>query len=608
MRKLKDYFSNFGLRAKLSFAFIALIAVTITGLAIIYYWRSSAYVYQRAGETILEFVKKGNNTLDTRFKMLEQSAVVLSVDEDLFEFFKTADLSDRQFCFDHDKQISKTVMKYFPYLEDIYSVNLVTSQFTFGPNPYFWIPKTDLSNTRIYNIGLQSSSQFVWVPTYNLIEEYYSTTEKQPTVSSQSQYVFTAVRQINPSMIKDNILRRLDESREKPVLVINFQENMIENALKECTYIDGSYFYVFDDQGRQIAPAVSNQTVPYWNESWMKAMVRQGSGSSNVEIDGQKILLCYDTIGSTGWISAVFVPYDSLIKTMPNFITLVLGLTILIGLLAIILATIFSRKITDPINHLIAGINKMGDGNFNVRVKEASRGEMAVLIKKFNEMNDKIGKLIQDNYEIKLMEIDAELKALNFQFNPHFLYNTLNTINWLAIRNEQHQISEMIVELSEMLEYTAKAEQSQVSFLEDEKYLRNYLNIMGKRFANTFKVEFDIDPRLYDTFVPKFFLQPFIENVFIHAFEDLDEGGEVSISGQIRGDERVFTIKDNGKGISEERLAHLFDEQPDTGRWKSIGIYNINQRIKLIFGETYGVSIQSSVGQGTTVVINLPLI
>ena len=607
IKKVQNLYDRLSLRAKLSITFISLIVVTITGLALVYYVRSSSIIYQNAGDTILGFVKKGNQALDTRFEMLEQSAVVLSVDEDLYNFFKTADLNDRQFCFDHDKEISKTVSKYFPYLEDIYSVNLVTSQFTFGPNPYFWIPKTNLSNTRIYQIGLQSDSRFVWVPTYNLIEEYYSSTDSAQIDASRSQYVFTAARQINCSLIQDNILHQLDKSKERPVLVINFQESLIQKALKESTYIDGSYYYVFDRNGHLISPAINERTVPFWNDPWMQDVLQNESGTQYIMVNGEKTLLCYDTINSSGWISAVFIPYDSLLKTLPNFFSFAVALTILIGLFAILLATIFSKKITDPIKLLISGINKMGDGNFDVRVREQSRGEMALLIRKFNEMNEKIGKLIQDNYEIKLMETEAEIKALNFQFNPHFLYNTLNTINWMSIRNNQTQISEMIVELSEMLEYTAKADRSLVGFREDEKYLKNYLSIMAKRFVNKFTVLYEIDPRLYDYSVPKVFLQPFIENVLIHAFEDIEEGGLIRISGQINDHQREFTIEDNGKGIPDDQLARLLNGPVDGDRKKSIGIDNINQRIKLLYGNKYGVTIQSEVGRGTKVIIHLPL-
>ncbi|MCG8502236.1 MAG: sensor histidine kinase, partial [Firmicutes bacterium] len=227
---------------------------------------------------------------------------------------------------------------------------------------------------------------------------------------------------------------------------------------------------------------------------------------------------------------------------------------------------------------------------------------------KFNQMNEKIQRLIEENYQVKIKEKEAEIKALNFQFNPHFMYNSLNIINWIAIENDQNEISKMLINLSDMLEYTAKNDKSMVSLREDIEYLKSYVYLMMKRFVGKFIVEYHIDPQLYHYDVPKFFLQPFVENAFIHGFEEIEEGGRLRISGWIENNKRYFCIEDNGKGMDAEKIKDVLQmEEESIEIEKSIGIENINKRIKLLYGHGNGVHIKSEIGKGTKVTVILPL-
>ncbi len=139
-------------------------------------------------------------------------------------------------------------------------------------------------------------------------------------------------------------------------------------------------------------------------------------------------------------------------------------------------------------------------------------------------MNGKIQRLIEENYESKIKEKEAEITALNLQLDPHFMYNTLNLINLISVENGQDEVSEMIVSLSTMLKYTVKSQKPLVPFKDDWEYLKSYMYIIKKRFEGKFYFQYEMDPRLFVYGVPKFFLQPFVENALVHAFDSQADG------------------------------------------------------------------------------------
>jgi two-component system sensor histidine kinase YesM len=321
-----------------------------------------------------------------------------------------------------------------------------------------------------------------------------------------------------------------------------------------------------------------------------------------IEIDGKKMIICYSMSKITGWISAVVFPPDKLIEPMiPEIRSYTIYLSALLAFISTIFAYILSFKITNPISKLAKAIKKTGEGRFDLKIREEGSSESRELIRRFNIMNEEIQKLIIENYEIKIKEKEAEINALNLQLDPHFMYNTLNLINLISIENGQDEISEMIISLSQMLKYTVKNRESLVPFKLDIQYLKSYIFIMTKRLEGKFTVLYDIDPELDEYYVPKFFLQPFVENAIIHAF-DSDKKGILRISCRIHDGIGIHYIEDNGKGISSERIKEIFD--PKKG---AVGINNVDKRIKAMFGNEYGVFIESVPNMGTKITITHPL-
>ncbi len=563
--------------------------------------KSSDVILANASETSLGLVKMSNRSIDATLAQVEQSAINMHLDEELFTFFNNTSLEDRS---DADRRITRVLNKYFPSTEDVFSVNLVTKEYTFGETPSFWIPKKDYALSNIYQIGQRSTANTSWIPTYNLLEQFYSTSL---IFTEKDQYVFTATRRMNFAAVRNNLLREMGENVERPILILNFQETMIKKAFKESLTIEGSFYQMFTEDGMIVSASGSLHDQAAVSQDWIRYAAAKRSGTEYIEINGRKMVVCFDTVNVTGWLSAVFIPYDNLKKTVPNMSAYMFYSTIFIILISVVLASFISGRITLPLKRLLRAIHRIGEGNFDSKIEPTGTMELNVIIHKFNQMNDKIHTLIEENYKTQLKEMEAELKALNFQFNPHFLYNTLNIINYLAIENKQKLISNMLVDLSEMLEYTAK-NPGRVSFKEDLAYLQNYVFIMNQRFEGKFTISYEMDPQLFHYSVPKFFLQPFIENSLIHALDEMEEGGVIKVSGRIEGQLRVFTIADNGKGMDPDTIRRVLEsEDVPKDKFQSIGMTNVNGRIKLLYGHDYGIHIESQKNHGTTVTIRLPL-
>lgn len=611
-RHLAGKFRDLKLRTKLILSYIFLIAIPTIIIGYIYYNTSSSIILDSARQNIYEIVKKNNKVIDIKLAQIETSAFTLILDKELYEIFNKKQTDDEYELVQMDRKVINVLNRYFSQFEDMFSAYIVTSYFQFGYNDIVFSKRNMFSKTKLYSYALESAGKLQWVPTYD-IKDMFDLQELK-SANLDYPYLFSAVKQLNITTV-DNIgrmgnttggateIRKLAPDIERPVLVINFNEEMLRNIYKESVSIPGFSFYIVDESGQVISHSESSKLTSKLTSPWLETAIRNHSGTEITLIDGKKMLICYDTLKVNGWVSAVIVPVDNILSTLPTirFYTLYLGIAL--TLLAILLALLISGWIANPIKRLLIGIKRMGEGNFETKVQESGNDEIGLLVRNFNEMNQKINHLIEENYAVKIREKEAEIMALNLQLNPHFLSNTLNTINWMAIENNQNEISKMIVSLSTMLQYTVRNNKEVVLFKEDFQWLKSYIYIMSNRYPGMFEVEYDIDPVLQNQKVPKLFLQPFVENSMIHGFASMEKDGHIKISGKFENNVARFCVEDNGIGMAAEQIKNVM-----SGDGENIGIKNIDKRVKLIYGEQYGVMIESGPDAGTRIFIRMPFL
>lgn len=281
--------------------------------------------------------------------------------------------------------------------------------------------------------------------------------------------------------------------------------------------------------------------------------------------------------------------------------------TILASLLVVILTVGLSvrsaRNITGPIRNLCTLTSRVAGGDFTAQTKDVESGdEIALLMDNFNDMTKEIGQLVEDmkrNHETLRL---SETKLLQAQINPHFLYNTLSMMNWMAIRSGQMDISKVTLALSTFYRTALSKGEDMVTIETCIRNMEAYLEIQLTMHDYNFTVEWDIDPDIKNEKMPKLLLQPVVENAIEHGIDEKEEGDKklfLSFKGQ--GDDVEIIVRDNGTGMEQEKAETLVTYQA-----KGYGLKNVNDRIRLLYGEAYGIRIFSEPGEGTNVIMRFP--
>lgn len=601
MNSLKNKFitiiNNIGLKQKLNITYIILIVIPIIIMTAVYYKISSDIIIKNAEDSSLKIVKNNNNLINLKLNKIVESSDAITLDNDLYDIVHDYKESSGSQLIALDKKINSILFKYFNN-SDVYSSHIITSYYNFGSGE-IPIPKNYFYTSKLYKIAQESNGSLTWVPTYKFTDVYNS--NELEDMDIEYRYLFSAVKIIN-NLNRDNIrFDDLDENTEKPLLIINFKPNLFKDIVESDIQYKESQYFIFSSMGDIVYSTNASDLATKKKPMWLEEIAENKSGKIKKDIDGKKMIICYDTIESTGWVSAVVIPVDSILIELASMRYFILFLGIILIILASICASFISKSITRPIDKLLVAIKKMGEGKFSTKVQVNRNDEIGNLIKKFNEMDDKISTLIEENYISSIREKEAIIMSLNIQLNPHFLYNTLNIINWIAIENNEKEISKMIISLSSMLRYTAHNNEEISDFKKDLEWLKKYIYIMQNRFENKFNVFYEIDEDVEFYKVPKLFLQPFVENSIIHGFSMIDSGGSLKITGRLEGEMVYFSVEDNGRGMDNKRIKEVMETNTD-----NIGIRNVNNRIKLIYGDRYGVTIQSEINRGTRITINLP--
>jgi two-component system sensor histidine kinase YesM len=592
---------NSRLQTRLIVSYIIMIAVLTVLFGAGFYNLSRETIMDMAKTDVYLMVRKNNEIIDSKLSRAREMIVAFMEDPDFRGIFADIDPRDRLDIMVSDLRLTGILNKYFSQSRDIYSVQLATTWFTFGQNITSnsehgknFIPRGAFRNSALYEAAHGGEGRIVWVPTYNVTEMFGIDVLRD--VEVDYKYLWSAVRVIDIPAASSG------GKAENPVLIVNFKEKLFTDVFAGSLPTKGSYYVVLDENGQVIShpdPALLAKRVD-WPD--LGRLTAAKSGVAMMEIDGKERIVSFDRSEITGWYTIAVVPPNELLNPIIN--NIIRNLLITGGILTLLfigLSSYFSNIITQPIRAMIHAISMTGEGKFQARFKEQGSYEFRVLMHRFNEMNDKIQRLIEENYIIKLREKEAEIKSLNLQLDPHFMHNTLNLINLIALEKGEEEISELITGLSYMMKYIVKKD-NLVTYEEDLTYLKSYVVIMTKRFEGKFTIEFDSDPLLLPTKVPKFFLQPIIENALIHGFDGLDRQGRISVSAYIDGNERVFVVRDNGRGMTAEQIEYLAG--PGGG---SVGLSNVYRRIQAIYGERYGVSVESAPGEGTTVTVRLPM-
>ena len=280
-------------------------------------------------------------------------------------------------------------------------------------------------------------------------------------------------------------------------------------------------------------------------------------------------------------------------------------LTVMVVFFSIYLPKSFTRPITD----LVTVTDRVSKGDLMARSDNISTDEVGELARSMNQMIDKINELLSQITKEQIRIREAELELLQLQINPHFLYNTLDTIIWLAEGGDQKRVVGMVKSLSAFFRTSLSRGRDIITIKEELLHAKSYLEIQQFRYQDILEYEIDVPEEYGEYSIPKITIQPLIENALYHGIKNKRGGGRITVKGERSGDDLVISVADDGIGMSEERLSEVVEglgrKQPaDSAIY---GLYNVNERIRLKFGEKYGITLHSVYGEGTTCNILLPM-
>lgn len=313
---------------------------------------------------------------------------------------------------------------------------------------------------------------------------------------------------------------------------------------------------------------------------------------------------------ATGWIYCNAYDVDYMLQDITKMQNVQVTVVVLILMFSMFLIMHIVRTMDTSVQSVVSGMQEVQKGNLDVVVPVQSFREIGIIADNFNDMTVKVKQLIEEVNEANEQKRDAEIKALEAQINPHFLYNTLDTINWMAIEKEEYEISKMLRNLGVILRYSVNKSNQLASMREIEDWIEKYISLNQIRFENAFAYELNVDKETYDVRIHKLLLQPFVENAILHGFKEMEYGGLLRIDIQLSEDRKdlIIIIEDNGKGISPEVL-EIFNNKEEAIRddGRSIGLHNAFSRIHMYYGNEASWYINSIVDKGTVITIRLPV-
>lgn len=398
------------------------------------------------------------------------------------------------------------------------------------------------------------------------------------------------------------------------VLAVNVSENFLSEYYNKIQKGIPGEFIILDKNQDIVAydnkNMIGNKTDKYSELGSRINRMKSNNGSFFLKIDDKDQFVVYSISNYTKWRYIVIIPANEIlgkVYEVKNFLIIIISIT---TLLILGITFLLSYNFYKPLEKLVFAMQKIENRNLEVRIDDKRRDEYQKVYKGFNKMVIELNSLIKDLTNEKILKKEADIKLLQAQINPHFLYNTLDSIYSISKIKKVDEISQMVAALSKFFRISLSGGKDTVTLREAIDLVLSYLTIQNIRFKG--KIDFDINvpEELMQCKVPKLILQPIVENSIYHGIEKRKGAGKLDINAQAKGEIIWIRVEDNGVGIEENELDVLRNsiENENFENSKNFALKNLNRQLKLKYGLKYGVSIESRLGEGTCVTITLPIV
>ncbi|MNB81307.1 Sensor histidine kinase YehU [compost metagenome] len=387
-----------------------------------------------------------------------------------------------------------------------------------------------------------------------------------------------------------------DFSDPMGIVVINLNLKSIRDTLTKS--VPEQTVYLTDQHGNLIASSNNGEAIP-----GITLLKETTSVFQAVRLNNHDYLYRSNQIGKSGIFLTSIIPKAAALEAVNKVGSQIITMYVMVAVILLILIFPVTRSITARVFLLTRKMDQIRNGELRKLDIEPRQDEIGRLVSSYNYMVNSVQELLREQYRLGVEKTGAELKALQSQINPHFLYNTLDMLNWMAQRGERANIQQVVYALSDYYKLILSKGEDFVTLKDEIRMSSIYVEIQQKRFKNRFDFKADIEEEALVCMLPKITLQPLVENSIVHGIAEKPDGkGIISIRAVINNNRLVLTIEDDGIGIGNKQ-----DRKPET-RGSGYGVKNIEKRLELYFGEQHCIRFESNPGEGTCVVIDVPAI
>lgn len=443
----------------------------------------------------------------------------------------------------------------------------------------------DMENQEWYRRAVENKDSF-----------YLSSAHVQHMIQGERPWVITLSRYIPDPM-----------NKEGGVLFVDLNYSAIRKLCDDSSVGKKGYIFILDKDGNIVYHPQQQQLYNELQTEYIDEVMNCQTDVLNMGNGDSARLYTISRSDTTGWTVVSCSYISELLKKSEEAQKIYMLMAVLLVAIALLISSFMAKSITQPILKLQSSMALIQEGDFRAgNVEVESRNEIGSLTETFNVMTLRIQELMEQNINEQKAKRKSEMKALQSQINPHFLYNTLDSIIWMAESGKNEEVVLMTASLARLLRQNISNEEEEISIFEEVEYCRNYLTIQKMRYKDKLEFRIDVAPEITSCQIIKLVLQPLIENAIYHGLKYKESKGLLELIGYAAGEDIIFEIRDNGVGMDEDTLNHIFERHTVNYRSNGVGVYNVERRIKLTYGQEYGITYKSRPGEGTVARVCIP--
>lgn len=581
-KKAINNYRNLSIKRKLLLLFYIQIIIPVAFIGYIFYGQTSVVIKNKSFNYSQDILKMIDMRVENFVEDMDSITLQLLYDNNIYNFL--------------DKDNPKDPVE--QYNNSMY----IRSRFRDTVLSREGIEGIYILNTKQDSVYFDNNRKGYFNPRDSLPYDYLNS--RAETAKGEMKWITYKINDNPEQLYAARVIYSRDDFRPIGLMVILFKNSYIESIYKGLSSETQNNIIILSEDNEVIVGGKNH------NKNIIGILENVDRHKENYFIDKDKnSLVSYVFVEKPKWKIVYSIGLNVLYKDIDQLrISTILMVLISIAILSII-SRYTASDITKPIDKLVEGMKNLESNGTHSEIEVKRNDEIGYLTKTFNNMSYNIDYLLNVNYKEKLTRKEAQLKALQAQINPHFIFNTLENINWVAQLNGVDQISTTVTALANIMEASIGRGHKLIPLKEELTYVDSYIDIFKARFVDKVSIEENIDAETLEVYIPRLLIEPIVENALNHGIERVIRKGKLIITAYIDKEDLVVEVYDNGIGMTEQELEELNEKihcNEDTGRYgDSIGLTNVDKRIKLFYGEKYGLEIESKYDVFTKVKVRI---